>query len=243
MELEFKYAVGKRIDSCLVYTSDKQLFRFTRNKSVTAKQYSCYFKSCKAKVVVQNGVCTYEENNALHNHEDNQEKLYKKCAKQHKIKQRCRSDPNMSIKKIFEEENGSLSDSSLTFDQMKSSMIQNKKKGLPKNPSTAVEINSYLNNELVQDLLKADDFTLDHEFVSEDEFSYLLFECKVLLEKLPEERHFIFNCSMRVVPLGFFTSLMTIMVVKDSKVSNRRAHLEIYFTLKNLNWKEVVSSF
>lgn len=218
MEIKFIYSVGKRADSSLVYTADKQLFKFYRNKTDSIKQYRCYRTGCKAKVVIQDGICSYERLNATHIHQDNQEKERQQFALEHKIKQRCQSNPKLNIRQIFEEESGSLSDSSVSFEKMKSSMIRNKKKYLPQNPNKAEDVHQFLNNQMVQEILNEDGFPMSCEFVNENEYPYLMFECTQLLQALPEERQLIFNCSMRVVPKGFFTSLLTIMVLKNDKV-------------------------
>lgn len=222
-EVDFIYTVGKRIDSCLVYTTcDKQLFKVQRNEP-DGKKYGCYYKKvkCNAKIVIKNGVCMYVENFSKHSHAEDQERDYKSFNTELNIKQRCQSDPTLSLRQIFEEENGSTSD--VDFDKMKSSMLRNKKKFLPKNPFTADEVASYLTDNIVSQLLASKESILSHEFIKRDEYAYMIFECKEILETLPEERYFNITSTMRVIPVGFFKTLLTISVVKKNMVS--RAYL------------------
>lgn len=209
MEIDFQYTVGKRIDSCLVYTSDKQLFKIRRTESDGAKSYVCYYKKCSAKIVIRDGICSYNEKYSQHSHATDQESEYR-------IKQRCQSDPNLSFRQIFEEERGH--DSDVNFEKIKSSMIRNKKKVLPKNPITADEVELYLETQIVRELLASADSVLSYAYIKRDDYAYLMFENTNVLEKLPEERFFNITCTMRVVPDGFFIVLLTISAVKQNTV-------------------------
>lgn len=72
------YTVGKRIDSCLVYTTrDKQLFKVIRSEKDGSKIYDCHIAKCNAKISIQDGVCSYYEKFTKHSHDANQEEDYK----------------------------------------------------------------------------------------------------------------------------------------------------------------------
>lgn len=218
METEFIYAVGKRFDSCLIYTTcDKQLFKKNKNETDGGKAYVCYYKQskCNAKVVIRDGIGFYEEKS--HSHSADQEKEYKKFSEEFKIKQRCQSDPNLSLRQIFDEEtDGSTSDSN--FEKLKSTMISHKKKVLPKNPSSAEEVESYLEQQIVSGLLAESPTALTYLYVKRDDYAYLMFQNINILEKLPVDRSYNINSSMRVVPAGFFVVLLTISVIKKDMV-------------------------
>lgn len=216
MEIDFQYTVGKRIDSCLVYTKDKQLFKIKRTESDGAKSYVCYYKTCNAKIVIRDDICKYHEKYSLHSHVADQEGVYEKMNAELRIKQRCQSDPNLSLRRIFEEERGH--DSDIDFEKLKSSMIRNKKKVLPKNPTTANEVESYLETQIVRDLLASADSVLSYLYIKRDDYAYLMIENPNILENLPEQRFFNITCTLRVVPDCFFIVLLTISAVKKNRV-------------------------
>lgn len=55
---------------------------------------------------------------------------------------------------------------------------------------------------------------------SSEAFTYVVFASERILADLPDDRLFNFCSSMRVVPPGFFTMMITISVIKLEKVSN-----------------------
>lgn len=218
MDVDFVYTVGKRIDSCLVYTTrDKQLFKVNRSEKDGSKIYNCYVAKCNAKVCIEDGVCSYCEKFAKHTHENNQENEYNQFNLELNIKQRCQSDPNLSIRQIFDEECGSMPD--VNFDKLKSSMQHHRKKLLPKNPTSAEETDNYLHNETVRSILNVNGTWLAYKFVKREEYSYLLFESKKILNELQEDRAFNVTSTMRVVPAGYLKVLMTVAVVVKTMVS------------------------
>lgn len=161
-------------------------------------------------------MCTvYQQSN--HCHDANQEQDFKQFNLELNLKHRCQSDPNLSLRQIFEEECGSASDAE--YKRLKSSMVHHRKKFLPKNPTSAQETEEYLQNEVVSSLLTFNANWVTCELVKRDEYSYLLFASKKVLERLPEERLFNINCTMRVVPAGYFKILMTMSVVVKNVVS------------------------
>lgn len=93
-------------------------------------------------------MCSYDEKYMRHCHDDNQESEYKKFNLELNLKERCQSDPNLSIRQIFQEVCGSTSDAS--FEKLKSSMLHHRKKGLPKNPISDDETKIFLQNETVR---------------------------------------------------------------------------------------------
>lgn len=175
------------------------------------------------EILIKDEICTYDEKFSTHSHDDDQEKEYKAFNLEYNIRQRCRclSDSNLTLTKVFDEETGSVSDSSeVKFDKLKSAMRYNRKKILPRNPTSTQEVEAYLNHTLVQNLLTEDGLTLNHEFIVREEFAYLVFECKSILETLPDQRIFNITCTLRVVPVGFFEVLLTISIVKNNNVSD-----------------------
>lgn len=206
------------LDSCLVYTTqDKQLFSVIKNEKDGSKIYGCHREKCNAKISIKDGVCDYDEKFVKHSHDNNQEEDYKQFNFELNLKQRCQSDPNLSIRQIFTEEYGSMSDAN--FNKLKSTMISHRKKSLPKNPTSAEETEIYLQNAMVRSLLLINENWFMSEYVKRDEYSYLLFESKKILAQLPDLRAFNVTCTMRVVPAGYFKVLMTISIVVKTMVS------------------------
>lgn len=217
MELEFTYSVGKRIDACLVYTTrEKQLYKVYRSEKDGSKIYDCHVEKCNAKICIQDGVCSYYQQFTVHSHPENQENDYTQFNRELNLKHRCQSDPNLSLRQIFEEECGSTSD--VDYSKLKSTMTHHRKKPLPKNPTTAQETEDYLLNAVVSSLLAFNAHWVIYEYVKRDEYSYLLFASKKILEQLPDQRLFNVTCTMRVVPAGYFTNCMTISVVVKNAV-------------------------
>lgn len=153
-----------------------------------AKVYECYRKGCHAKISIKDDVCKNDEN-SKHSPNDDQEDEYNNFNLAHKIKQRCQSDPNISKRTIFDEEKEAYGrDSDVKFEKLKSTMTRHKKIVLPINPTFLGEVQSYLDNKVVQDLFLSSDGStnLCHQFISRDEFGYLLFEIENILQTLPE---------------------------------------------------------
>ncbi len=109
-------------------------------------------------------------------------------------------------------------------DKLKSTMLHHRKKLLPKNPISSDETNSYLQNALVLSILTENQAWLTHEHVIRDDYSYLMFGAKKILDRLPHDRHFNVTSTERVVPAGHFKVLMTFSLVANTMVSKDVEH-------------------
>lgn len=77
--MKFIYTTGKRIDSRLIYTEDRQLYN-KKSLEITGARYVCHRKNCRARVIVQGDECFSIKNVDVHSHADDQEIEYKSYA-------------------------------------------------------------------------------------------------------------------------------------------------------------------
>lgn len=226
MEINFKYTVGKRIDSRLVYTTDdRQLFKVKRTERTGAKTYYCYKKGCSAKISIKDGICVRVPKSEVHNH-DNQEDDYEQFMFKDIVKLRSQSDQGSEIQDIFSEERQAIQSADHYMDlpnynQVKSSMIYHRKKAIPKNPTSYEDIQTFFADKYVENILKTECGTRKfyQGIISNEEFTYVVFGFEQILNSLPEIRHFNIT-SMHVTSIGFFKVLVTISVIKLNEVSN-----------------------
>lgn len=83
--MDYEICVGFKINSNLLYSSDKHLFKkYCGNDSVS--YYSCYVEGCKARVkVASTQKCSYTDGASTHIH-GIQEKTYQRLKVDHTLK-------------------------------------------------------------------------------------------------------------------------------------------------------------
>lgn len=215
--MKFVFTCAKRIDSRLIYTDDKQLFK-TRDLREGILRYACYRENCKAKVIVNTFeiTCTPAPKFEQHNHDDNQEELYKQCKAAKDLKLKCQADKSSSLTEIFESTPGS---SQLLFQKMKSAMKHNRRKTMPCNPTSAASAAIFFEDDAVKEIFpRGQDDMILHRFVSTERYSFVVFSSTKILGTLPELRWFQVSSSMRVLADCFFKVFLTLAIVKDTEV-------------------------
>lgn len=214
--MKFIYTAGKRLNSRLVYSEDKQLYKI-KSIDISCSKYICYRPGCKVRIVVQGDTCSPVPNFDQYSHDDNQETEFISFNEENNLKRKCQEDKVTSIKQIFGVESASTN---VTYKKMRSSMAYNRKKDLPINATTMHEAIAYFDNEDVKHMLSfADGSTLFHKIVSNRDYAFAIFKSRKILHNLPENRSFHITASMRVIN-GFFNVFITFSIVKDAQVKN-----------------------
>lgn len=228
-EIKFEYTVGKRVDSRLVYTTDdEQLFVKCRD-SMRGTHYNCYKKKasgCDVQIIVQNGVCSLENENNKHNH-PNQRDEYNGFRKEQAMKLQCQNDPTISIKDVINQfslsdETSSTETSPANKRKHRSTLYYNRHKKIPVNPTTIDDMVAYFNNETIQKLMSKSYHgkIVHHEVASNENYFFVIIAIEEILNDLPAIRKFVITASMRVVPPSCaFKVAVTFSAVKDDDVN------------------------
>lgn len=222
MSLEFFFTPGHKIDTKLVYTNaDRQLFKL-RSHEKSGIRYVCYAEdtsNCRARINLNGDRCTYL--NANHNH-GHQEDLMRKFKLQHDIKVRCQKE-STKPKEIFTEEcalieNANAADE-IQYGKMRRSLNKNRKKGLPNNPRTVEEVESFLQDSKVNAKLFKDSVTFSNCTIITELFAFVIFASEEILANLPQIHQILVDGTFKVVPAGPLKQLLTISVENQQHVS------------------------
>lgn len=219
MALEYIFTPGKRIDSRLLYTTaDRQLFNY-RSSEKNGLRYVCHLeeRGCRARLNLDGETLTYLNSTHNHGHQETQMKTYKL---EHDIKVRVRNE-NGRPKTIFEDEvalNEDVGDQ-VQFGRMRRSLNKNRKKGIPNNPKTVQEVESFFADPTVQSKLFGNSSSFYKCTIITEVFAYVIFASESILSNLPFVQKYLIDGTFKVVPAGPFKQLLTISLEDEQHVS------------------------
>lgn len=222
MDLNYEFTNGKRINSKLVYTSDRHLFKKS-SKNDLREYYNCYVFGCKARIKIENDKCSYVQDNVKHVH-GSQDLTYEQLKLETKIKSRCASEKKRP-KEIFDEEclkNQKVS-SEMQFSKRSRSLVYHQTQKIPKIPKTIAEVKSFFeNSEILRTLgvtLDEEPKTFFYETVITSNFAYQIYFSEKILEFLPLNLKMRIDGTFKVVPKGPFKQLLVINIEFRDHVS------------------------
>lgn len=233
--MEYEISVGFKINSTLLYSSDKHLFkRSSGNDSVS--YYSCYVEECKARVKVDSTQkCSYTDGASTHIH-GVQEKTYNRLKVDNTFKIRAATE-NKRPREIFDEEciGNQEATADMQFAKRHRTMRYHQRKGIPRNPQTLPEIKEYFENTEIIDkigktLHKTEPKLFYQGTVIKSNFAYVMFSSENILANLPDTRTFRIDCTFKCVPKSPFKQLLILQTDHLNHVSWKESHLSTTFS-------------
>lgn len=222
--MEYEICAGFKINSTLLYSSDKHLFqKSSDNNSVS--YYACYVEGCKSRIKVTSAVnCSYTVGASTHIH-GIQEKTYLRLQSDHTLKIRA-STENKRPREIFDEECGSNQEATadMQFAKRHRTMRYHQRKGIPRNPQTLAEVKEFFDNRDVMDkigsTLHAKEPRLFYQHtVIRANFAYVIFSSESILANLPDSRTIRVDCTFKCVPKSPFKQLLILQTDHLNHVS------------------------
>lgn len=216
--MDYEICAGSKINSTLLYTSDKHLFKSKGNS-----YYSCYVEHCKARVKLDSSQkCSYIVGSHIHGI---QEKTYHRLKSDNTLKTRSANE-NKRPREIFDEEcigNQEVT-ADMQFAKRQRTMAYHQRKGIPRNPKTLLEIKAFLDNpEIINKIGKTLHTTQPKLFYQETvikpNFAYVIFSSELILANLPETRFFRIDCTFKCVPKSPFNQLLVLQTDHLNHVS------------------------
>lgn len=226
--MEYEICVGFKLNSFLLYSSDKHLFKKSSgNDSVL--YYSCYVEGCKARVKVDSTQkCSYTDGASTHIH-GVQEKTYHRLKADHALKIRSATE-NKKPRDIFDEEcvGNQEATADMQFAKRHRTMRYHQRKGMPRNPKTFPEVKEFFENrEIIEKIGKTLHATepklFYQETVIKSNFAYVIFSSESILTDLPETRSFRVDCTFKCVPKSPFKQLLILQTDHLNHVSLLRS--------------------
>lgn len=221
LKYNYEFVSGFRKNSkLLLLTDEKQFFRQKHVYSESTR-YGCYFQNCNVTVALKkDGVCEQLSLDYYHNHAT-PENLINKFKIINNVKKECSTKAaykRKGVREIFDEECMKDKDlsSSVSFPQMKRQLYRIRGEGIPKCPSTSLEI---------KQLFEKDDFCQEfgvskhvnkpfyRDTIIEDDFSYSIFISPTIAEiihKKPKGRRYLIDGTFKTVPSCGFKQLLVI---------------------------------
>lgn len=222
MEVNYMFTVGKKITSRLLYTSDYQLFRI-KHRNHVGDHYNCYVKHCNAKVIVSENKCFYKEMSSNHTH-GNQKSKYETFKVEANLKIKC-SIGKKRAKSLYNDECFKHQDiaSDIQFEKRRRHYNRLQSEGIPPNPKTMDEMQSYFANEKVLEAFQETKHTQPTLFywktVNLKAFGYTVFVSLSILNHLDEIQRYRIDGTFKEVPKGPFMQLLIISVDTGKHVS------------------------
>lgn len=86
--LAFEVMSGKRRNSKVLYVKDEKQFYIRKSEAKGRIYYTCYVKTCKSRVTLENGLCRKAPDFVEHDHSDQCE-LHAELKALNQIKEQC----------------------------------------------------------------------------------------------------------------------------------------------------------
>lgn len=222
MDLDYEWTVGKKINSKLVYTNDKHLFRIS-SKAQSGVIYMCYVTGCSARIKIANDTCSYMAGKSAHIH-GSQELSYEQFKLECAMKQRCSKEKKMP-QEIYNEACGKNQEVGDTIQYAKRarSLTFHQTRNIPKNPKTVEEAKAFFENvEIMNTIgktLHKDSKQFHCETVITRSFAYQIFASLTILLNLTDNVRARVDATFKVVPKGPFKQLLIFSIDIENHVS------------------------
>jgi len=211
--MNFEITPGFKINTTLLYSSDKQLFQ-KKNDKKSVIYYNCYRKECGAKVKVDStDHCSYVNGASTHIH-GIQEGTYKQLKVDNRMKIRCATEKKRP-REIFDEEciDNQEATANMQFAKRHRTLKYHQSKGIPQNPKTLQDVEAFFKNEEIiakigRTLHTTDPKLFYQDTVIKSNFAYVIFSSESILANLPESRIVRIDCTFKCVPKSPFKQLL-----------------------------------
>lgn len=241
VKMNFEMTPGFKINSTLLYSSDKHLFQ-KRNEKKSISYYNCYVKECKAKVKVDSKYstpcCSYEDGASTHIH-GVQEHTYQRLAVGNRMKVRCSTEKKRP-REIFNEEciENQRATENMQFAKRSRTFRYHLGKGIPRNPKTLQDVEAFFKNkEIIEKIGKTLHTTEPKLFyqdtVVKSNFAYVIFSSESILANLPENRSVRVDCTFKCVPKSPFNQLLILQTDYMNHVSRLCFLVELPYNVRS----------
>lgn len=252
--MNFEMTPGFKINSTLLYSSDKQLFQ-KRNEKKSIIYYNCYVKECKAKVKVDSkdatSRCSYVDGAATHIH-GVQEHIYQRLKVEDRMKVRCSTEKKRP-REIFDEEciENQEATKNMQFAKRSRTLRYHLGKGIPRNPKTLQDVEEFFKNEEIIEKIGKTLHTTEPKLFYQDtviksNFAYVIFSSESILANLPVNRTVRVDCTFKCVPKSPFKQLLILQTDYLNHVSPTNflvklliIHKKVFLSLKDNHGRNI----